>query len=185
MEVEGQDLVITKRVIFVTDGGNGLIKALWERLGSGLIHRRCTIHKDRNIQRHLAERWRKEAHRRFHTALEQNSYADAKRMLGEFEQWWRGLNESSAQSLREASEEVLTLHRLKVPALLSKTLHSTNPIESIFATVRECKGHIKRSRGGEMSERWLRRQGDNWMRAAQKIPTKNLTTSWITWQEGQ
>ena len=146
---------LSKNILFVTDGGKGIIKALKERLGSGLIHQRCTIHKDRNIQRHLAKRWRKEAHRRFRAALEQNSYADAKKMLKDFEQWLRQLNESAADSLGEALEEILTVHRLKVPALLRKTLHSTNPIESMFATVRECEGHIKRYRGSAMSQRWL------------------------------
>jgi hypothetical protein len=72
--------------------------------------------------------------------LEQNSYVDAKRMLRDFEQWLRQLNESAADSLKEAFEEILTLHRLKVPALLRKTLHSTNPIESMFYMVRDCEG---------------------------------------------
>ncbi len=48
--------------------------------------------------------------------------------------------ESAADSLREAFEELLTLHRLKVPALLRQTLHSTNPIESMFSTVRIASG---------------------------------------------
>ena len=154
-ELDSRGLVLSKKILFVTDGGKGIIKALRERLGSGLIHQRCTIHKDRNIQRHLAKRWRKEAHLRFRAALEQNSYADAKRMLRDFEQWLRQLNESAADSLREAFEEILTLHRLKVPALLRKTLHSTNPIESMFSTVRDCEGNLKRYRGSRMSQRWL------------------------------
>ena len=45
-------------------------------------------------------------------------------MLQEFERWLRGINDSAADSLLEALEEVLTLHRLKVPALLRKSLHS-------------------------------------------------------------
>ena len=53
------------------------------------------------------------ASERFSTALEQNSYKDAKKMLQEFERWLRGINESAADSLLEALEEVLTLHRLK------------------------------------------------------------------------
>jgi transposase-like protein len=154
-ELESRGLILSKRVFFVTDGGKGIIKALRQRFGSGLIHQRCTIHKDRNIQRHLAKRWRKEAHRRFRTALEQNSYADAKKMLKDFEQWLRELNESAAESLNEALEEILTVHRLKVPGLLRRTLHSTNPIESMFATVRECEGNIKRYRGTRMAQRWL------------------------------
>lgn len=154
-ELESRGLVLSKKVLFVTDGGKGIIKALRQRFGSGLIHQRCTIHKDRNIQRHLAKRWRKEAHLRFRAALEQNSYADAKRMLKELEQWLSQINESAAESLREAREEILTLHRLKVPALLRKTLHSTNPIESMFSTVRECEDNLKRYRGSSMSQRWL------------------------------
>ncbi len=76
-------------------------------------------------------------------------------MLTELERWLRRLNESAADSLREAFEELLTLHRLKVPALLRQTLHSTNPIESIFSTVRDCERNIKRYRGSPMAQRWL------------------------------
>lgn len=154
-DMERRGLKISKKIIWVTDGGKGIIKVLRDRFGKKLIHQRCTIHKDRNIQRHLAKRYRKEAHRRFRTALEQTKYKDAKQMLLEFEKWLRRINESAADSLLEAIEEILTLHRLKVPALLRKTLHSTNPIESMFATVRDCEGNIKRYRGSRMSQRWL------------------------------
>jgi transposase-like protein len=154
-DLERRGLILSKKIIWVTDGGKGIIKALKDRFGKKLIHQRCTIHKDRNIQKHLAKRYRKEAHRRFRIALEQTRYQDAKQMLLEFEQWLRGINESAADSLLEAIEEILTLHRLKVPALLRKTLHSTNPIESMFATVRDCEGNIKRYRGSRMSQRWL------------------------------
>jgi transposase-like protein len=154
-DMERRGLKISRKIIWVTDGGKGIIKALKDRFGKKLIHQRCSIHKDRNIQRHLAKRYRKEAHRRFRTALEQTMYKDAKQMLLGFESWLRGINESAADSLMEAIEEILTLHRLKVPALLRKTLHSTNPIESMFSTVRDCEGNIKRYRGSRMSQRWL------------------------------
>lgn len=154
-DMERRGLILSKKIVWVTDGGKGIIKALKDRCGKKLIHQRCTIHKDRNIQRHLAKRYRKEAHGRFRIALEQTRYQDAKAMLLEFEQWLRGINESAADSLLEAIEEILTLHRLKVPALLRKSLHSTNPIESMFATVRDCEGNIKRYRGSRMSQRWL------------------------------
>ncbi len=76
-------------------------------------------------------------------------------MLTELERWLRRLNESATDSLREAFEELLTLHRLKVPALLRQTLHSTNPIESMFSTVRDCERNITRYRGSQMAQRWL------------------------------
>jgi putative transposase len=154
-DLEQRGCPLVKRILFVTDGGGGIIKALKARFGKKLIHQRCTIHKDRNLQRHLPKRWRTEAHRRFTTALEQTSYADAKAMLLELQRWLHRLNESAADSLREAFDELLTLHRLKVPALLRKTLHSTNPIESLFSTVRDCEGNIKRYRGSQMAQRWL------------------------------
>ena len=100
---------------------SAIIKALKDRYGKKLIHQRCTLH-DRNIQRHLPKRYRKQAHHLFAAALEQNSYKDAKKMLQEFERWLRDINESAADSLLEALEEVLMLHKLKVPALLRQSL---------------------------------------------------------------
>ena len=154
-DVERRGLKLSKRVLWVTDGGGGIIKALKSRYGKKLIHQRCTLHKDRNIQRHLPKRYRKQAHHLFTAALEQNSYKDAKKMLQEFERWLRDINESAADSLVEALEEVLMLHKLKVPALLRKSLHSTNPIESMFSMVRSCERNIKRYRNSKMRQRWL------------------------------
>ncbi len=154
-DMESRGLKLSRRIIWVTDGGKGVIKALKGRFGKKLIHQRCTIHKDRNIQKHLPKKYRKEAHRQFRTALEQNNYDDARRMLLDFEKWLRGINESAADSLLEAIEEILTLHRLKVNGLLKKTLHSTNPIESMFSRVRDCESNIKRYRDSGMMQRWL------------------------------
>lgn len=88
-------------------------------------------------------------------ALEQTSYADARRMLRELEAWLRTTNESAEDSLVESFEEFLTLHRLQVPALLRKTLLSTNLIESMFSLVRHSERNIKRTRGSFMLQRWL------------------------------
>jgi integrase len=41
------------------------------------------------------------------------------------------------------------------PALLRKTLHSTNPIESLFSRVRACEKNLKRHRNSRMAQRWL------------------------------
>jgi transposase-like protein len=154
-DMEARGLSFSKKLLFITDGGKGIIKALKERFGAELLHQRCIIHKDRNIQKHLAKKYRKEAHRRFMRALEQNRYEDAKKMLLDFEKWLRAINESAADSLKEALEEMLTVHRLQVPLELAKTLRSTNPIENMFSTVRDCEGNIKRYRGSAMSQRWL------------------------------
>lgn len=154
-DLERRGLVLSKRVIYVTDGGSGLIKALRDRFGKKLLHQRCAIHKSRNLQKHLAKRYRKEAHRLLMNALEQEKYDDARSMLKELEKWLRSKNESAADSLLEAFDELLTSHRLQVPALLRKTLITTNPIESMFSLVRQCEKNIKRPRGSAMLQRWL------------------------------
>ena len=76
-------------------------------------------------------------------------------MLLDMEKWLRGINESAADSLMEAIEEIRTLHRLKVPCIVRKTFHSTNPIKSMFIRVRDCEGNIKRYRGSRMMQRRL------------------------------
>jgi len=154
-DLEHRGLSLHKRIIFITDGGKGIIKSLRNRFGKHLIHQRCTVHKDRNIQTHLPKRFRKAAHQKYRIALEQTSYSDAKKMLVDFERWLRTINESSADSLLEALEEILTLHRLKVGGDLRKALHSTNAIESMFSSVRHCEKNIKRYRGSRMAQRWL------------------------------
>jgi len=154
-DLEERGLKLSAKVLFIIDGGKGILKALKDRYGRKLLVQRCTIHKDRNLQAHLPKKYRAEAHRRFRIALEQNDYKEAEKMLRELEKWLREINESAADSLLEAFQELLRLHRLKVPALLRKTLHSTNPIESIFSRVRACEKNIKRYRSSKMSQRWL------------------------------
>lgn len=154
-DLEERGLKLSAKVLFIIDGGKGMAKTLKERYGRKLLVQRCTLHKDRNLQGHLPKRYRKEAHRRFRVALEQNDDKEAEKMLKELEQWLRAINESAADSLLEALNELLTLHRLKVPALLRKTLPSTNPIESLFSRVRLCEKNIKRDRNSRMAQRWL------------------------------
>lgn len=154
-ELERRGLVLSQNVIWVTDGGSGIKKALREKFGSALLHQRCTVHKSRNIQRHLPKKYRDEAAVWFRRAIDHMKYEDAKGELDDLYNWLTKINISAAASLKEAEDEVLTLHRLRVPDLLRKTLHTTNPIESMFATVRETELNIKRYRDSKMRQRWL------------------------------
>ena len=154
-DLQERGLRLSAKILFVVDGGKGLMKALRQRYGDKLLLQRCTIHKLRNLEGHLPKKHRQECHRRYQVALEQNDYKEAEKMLRELERWLRSLNESAADSLLEAFEELLTLHRLKVPLLLRKRLHSTNPIESLFSQVRACEKNIKRYQDSQMAQRWL------------------------------
>lgn len=155
-ELETRKLALSEKVLFITDGGKGVIKALKERFGKKLFHQRCTIHKDRNIQSHLSKKYRKAAHIRFRDAINCHNYADAKAELEKLEKWLEDKNPSAAESLRECMEELLTVHRLEIPSLLRKSLHSTNPIESMFAQATWMQGNIKNIKSGKnMPQRWL------------------------------
>ena len=162
-DLERRKLRLTDEVLLITDGGSGVIKALRDKFGENLIHQRCTIHKDRNIQRHLAKKYRKQAHDKFKRALAHASYKDAKSELLKLEQWLRGINPSAANSLLEAMEEVLTLHKLQVPEELRRVLTSTNGIENLFSTTRHREKNLKNYnpnyRGKpvkkNLSQRWL------------------------------
>lgn len=162
-DLERRKLNLTDEVLFVTDGGSGVIKALRDKFGEKLIHQRCTIHKDRNIQKHLAKKYRKTAHDKFKKALAHASYKDAKAEMLKLEKWLRGINPSAANSLLEALEEVLTLHKLQVPEELRKALTTTNGIENLFSTTRHREKNLKNYSPNyqgkpvkkELSQRWL------------------------------
>ena len=57
-DLESRGLQLTDQILFITDGGKGIISAFKEKFGDMLIHQRCTIHKNHNIQRHLAKKYR-------------------------------------------------------------------------------------------------------------------------------
>jgi len=103
----------------------------------------------------LPKKYRKEAHRRFRNAINCAKHEDAQTELKKLETWLENINPSSAESLRECFSELLTVHRLDVPPLLRKSLHSTNPIESMFAQVSDQTRRIKRMQRGRMAQRWV------------------------------
>lgn len=154
-DLESRGLKLSKKTIFVVDGGKGVQSALKRRYGRNLLIQRCVIHKLRNVQSHLPKKHRDEAKRRFNRALELRSYDDVKEAFMELHTWLNERNESAAKSLLEALEEMLTVYKLGAPDVLRRTLYSTNPIESIFSGVRNGEKNVKRYRGSSMSQRWL------------------------------
>jgi transposase-like protein len=154
-DLKERGLVLHEDVIFTTDGGKGVIKALHLLFGDRLLHQRCTVHKCRNILGYLPDRYHGGAKMRFNRALDMSTYEDARRGLAKLEKWLRPLNESAADSLLEALEELLTLHKLNMPGLVRKTLRSTNIIESLFSKVRYSEKNIRRWRSSNMRQRWL------------------------------
>ncbi len=82
---------------------------------------------------------------------------DYARALDRFEQLAGELERShpgAAASLHEGMAETLTLTRLGISGPLTRTLASTNPIESMIECVRRTSRNVKRWQSGEMALRW-------------------------------
>jgi len=74
-------------------------------------------------------------------------YKDAKRALECLHHELMHLSLSAARSLEEGLEETLTVHKLRVPHQLRRTLCCTNLIESAFSTVETVCRNLKRWQG--------------------------------------
>ena len=55
--LEDRELECREEILFGIDGGKGHIKELKEKICKGLTYKRCVIHKDRNIQKHLPKKY--------------------------------------------------------------------------------------------------------------------------------
>ncbi len=94
------------------------------------------------------------ARQRLRAAWGLKDYEKAKKALEKTISYLEDLSPAAASSLREGLEETLTLHRLKTPATLRRTLRTTNPIESLFARWRELCQNVKHWKTEDMARRW-------------------------------
>jgi len=143
-----------QRMLLVLDGSKALRKAVKRTFGERCPVQRCQLHKRRNVTELLPVAYRRSADQRLRTAYAMKEYEPAKAQLLKTLAWLEGINPSAAGSLREGLEETLTLHRLGLPELLRKSLHSTNLIESALSVAEDVTGRVKRWRGGDMRLRW-------------------------------
>ena len=137
------------------DGSKALRNGVRKYCGDSSPILRCQLHKRRNIVGHFADEEQAGWDRRLANAYDLRSYREAKAALLRIQDELNHVNPSAARSLEEGLEETLTLHRLKVPVELWKTLHSTNVIESAFSIVRMVCRNVKRWRPGNQIERWV------------------------------
>jgi putative transposase len=141
--------------LYVVDGGKALAAAVRRHAGPAAFLQRCQVHKQRNVLDHLPKEHKPAVKKKLQNAYAMTEYADAKRALQRLLRELMELNPSAARSLEEGMEETLTVHRLRVPAKLRRTLASTNVIESAFSIVEKVCGNVKRWRGGDHIERWV------------------------------
>jgi transposase-like protein len=141
--------------LYVLDGGKALAAAVRRHAGEAALIQRCQVHKRRNVVDHLPEEHKAAVRKKIQNAYAMTEYADAKRALARLHRELMELNPSAARSLEEGMEETLTVHRMRVPARLRRTLASTNVIESAFSIVETVCRNVKRWRAGDHIERWV------------------------------
>ena len=146
-------LDVTKPILAVLDGAKALSRAVKDVFDKPLIHR-CQQHKIRNVRDRLPEKMRTVAERRMRAAYHAESALKAESLLTELAAELDKTHPGAAASLREGMAETLTILRLGVPPALARTLHSTNPIESMIEICREHSKNVKRWRDGTMALRW-------------------------------
>jgi transposase-like protein len=141
--------------LYVLDGAKALHTAVRRHAGESAFIQRCQVHKKRNVVDHLPEEHKAEVRRKLQNAYWMADYEDAKRALERLQHELMHLNPSAARSLEEGLEETLTVHRLRVPDQLRRTLSCTNVIESAFSIVETVCRNVKRWRDGDQIERWV------------------------------
>jgi putative transposase len=141
--------------LYILDGGKALHAAVKRHAGEAGFIQRCQVHKKRNVIDHLPEEYKADVKRKLQNAYAMVEYHDAKRALESLHRELMHINPSAARSLEEGMEETLTVHRLRVPAQLRRTLSSTNVIESAFSIVETVCRNVKRWRAGDQIERWV------------------------------
>src|ERR1700704_5152593 len=141
--------------LYVLDGGKALHAAVRRHAGEAALIQRCQVHKKRNVADHLPDEHKADVRRKLQNAYAMADYADAKRALELLHHELMHLNPSAARSLEEGLEETLTVHKLRVPDQLRRTLCCTNVIESAFSIVETVCRNVKRWRTGDQIERWV------------------------------
>lgn len=141
--------------LYVLDGGKALAAAVRKHAGQAAFIQRCQVHKKRNVADQLPEEFKADVKRKLQNAYSMTDYEDAKRALQKLHRELMDINPSAARSLDEGMEETLTVHKLRMPDQLRRTLCCTNVIESAFSIVETACRNVKRWRNGDQIERWV------------------------------
>jgi putative transposase len=154
-DLQGRGLDASRGLLVVIDGAKALATAVRSVFGELALIQRCTVHKRRNVTQHLpeADRGRIDARlaRAFNDPDPGKGLRTARALAAELQRAHPG----AAASLREGLEEMFTVRQLGVTDRLTRTLSSTNPVESMISIARTTARNVKRWRDGEMVRRWV------------------------------
>ena len=142
-------------LLWVVDGGKGINSAIGQLAGQAAFIQRCQFHKTENVMRHLPEGYSHSVRARMEAAYGMVDYGEAKQALHRLSRELEQRNPSAAESLLEGMEQTLTVHQLRVPPMLRKSLRTTNLIESGFSVVEDICNNVKHWQDGDHRLRWV------------------------------
>jgi putative transposase len=131
------------RLLAVLDGGKALraaVKATW---GDAVLIQRCWIHKLRNIKDYIPDTNHGQLWRRMKKMMGLNSQAAAEREFELLTDWLSTISDDAVKSLREAGDELLTVHTLGLTGTFRNSLSNTNLIESLIGVVKTKSRNVK------------------------------------------
>lgn len=131
------------KLLAVLDGSKALkcaLRALW---GDAVVVHRCYIHKARNLCEYMPKRAHAEIYSRLKRIMSLNSYSAAKHEYELFARYLGSMSFDAEKSLREAGDELLTLHALGVIGDLRLSLASTNIIENLMGGIKDKTRRVK------------------------------------------
>lgn len=136
--------------LFVLDGAKALRKAVSDTFGKMAVIQRCQVHKKRNVLSYLPQSEQANVSLTISKAYLEFDYDKANNLLHALADNLENRYPNAAASLREGLEETLTVHRLKIPGILRKTLSNTNAMESANSVAASQVRRIANWRDGEM-----------------------------------
>lgn len=119
--------------LIVGDGIAGLWKAA-RNIFSVALHQRCWVHKMRNILDNVPGKAHDEVLDFLRRIYYSSSYAESQRLKKEFINRYNRLYPKAVKSLLEAGDKLFSYFQF--PDQHWKSIKTTNPIESLFATVK-------------------------------------------------
>ena len=114
--------------LVVIDGNKGL-RAAVEQSWPKVAVQRCTVHKLRNLERHVPRHALEEMRSDYHRIIRADSLDEGRKAYREFILKWKKLAPKVAASLEEGGQELLTFYSF--PKSQWKSLRTTNVIERL------------------------------------------------------
>ena len=139
----------------VVDGSKALTDSLLRQFPDVQIQR-CLVHKERNIRSCLSHRHYGELSRLFNRLRAAEGEEAAREIVTELRRFLASHSHKAVESLDEAGDSLITLHRLQAPSTLNASLLSTNCIENAIHNCRSRTDRVSRWRAQtDQADRWL------------------------------